>query len=146
MIAHRCKQQSCFADLDGSRDCGEAQFPFSWRHQHPNNHQRHQQRSCQQLHYGSVPGDATLPRRRLPHMSAWRLDHTSPGSPCRLGAHRTRGGGGSCDLWPPQYGYKYYCQALDQVNVCCGQSESADDADDDVGPVECWLDLSWTTC
>ncbi|XP_070838409.1 disks large homolog 2 isoform X25 [Chaetodon trifascialis] len=101
MTAYLSKQQSCFADLDGSGDCGEVPCSFSWHQQHPNNHHRHQQHHlCQRYHYGSVPGGATLPRRGG-RMAAWHLDSASR-SPSRLAAVRAKGG--SCDLWPSECG------------------------------------------
>lgn len=103
MTLHLSKQQSCYADLDGRGDCGEAPCSFSWHQQHQSSHHRdhhHHHRHCQRHHYGSIPRGATLPRRGGAR-AGWHLDGTSR-SPSRLAAVRAKGG--SCDLWPSECG------------------------------------------
>lgn len=99
MTAYLSKQQTCFADLNGRGDSGEAPYSFSWHHQPPNNHHQHQHHHlCQRYHYGPVPGGATLPRRGS-RTAAWHVDSSSK-RPNRLGTIRAKGA--SCDLWPSE--------------------------------------------
>lgn len=123
MTAYLSKQQSCFADLDGRGDCVEEPSSFSWHHQHPNSCHRDQHRHLyQRYHYGSVPGEATLPRR-VGVGTTWHLDRTSR-SPSRLAAAKAKGG--SCDLWPSECDCIESWQESYQVKLSCYKSTSAD--------------------
>lgn len=115
MTAYLSKQQSCFAELDGRRDYGDAPCSFNWHHQHPNSqHHLHRQQPCQRYHYGSVPGGATLPRKGG-RMVDWHLESKSCRSPSHLAAIRAKEGSG--DLWPSECGCHQSWQEPYQVKL-----------------------------
>lgn len=119
MTAYLSKQQSCFANLDGSGDCGAVPYPFSWHHKHPNSHHcdpHHHLR--QHYHYGSVSGRANLPHK-VGGKVAGHLGYTLR-SPSRLCAVKAKGS--DCDLWPSDCGCIQRRQETYQVKICCYQS------------------------
>lgn len=103
MTAYVSKQQSCFANLDRSGDCGEVPYPFSWHHKHPDSHHCDQHHHlCQRYRHVSVSGRATLPQK-VGGKAARHLDCTLR-SLAGCVQSKPRGGGGDWDPWPSDCG------------------------------------------